>query len=106
MEFAANPFNFSTTLLIAFACWVLYIRAKAPPDTNIPLIYYGVMIYYTIMYEPQVRVPPMIIYASLVLALVLRFEFMNSAFAKFIGVLEFCGIGAIIYYCLSTIYRW
>lgn len=106
MDFIATPFNFSTTLLIAFACWVLYLRAKAPRESNIPLIYYGVMIYYIIMYESQVRVPPVLIYISLILALILRFEFMNSAFSKFIGALEYCTIGLTVYYCLDTIYRW
>jgi hypothetical protein len=106
MDFIATPFNFSTTLLIAFAVWVMCLRAKAPVATNIPLIFYGIMIYYALMYETQVRVPPMLIYVSLLLALVLRFEFMNATLTKVVGVLEVCTLTLTVYFCLDTIYRW
>ena len=106
MDFLATPFNFSTTLLIGLACWVMYLRMKAPVENNIPLIYNGIMIYYTIMYASQVRVPPVLVFISLILALILRFEFMNAIVTKIVSLFEFCAIGMTIYFCLATIYRW
>src|SRR5690349_20169965 len=96
----SSPFTVSTMMLVAFACWVIYIRTKGNIESNIPLFYYGVIIYYVIGYGEYTSLPPMLVYISLLLALVLRFEFMNKGFTKFIGALECCGIVGIVYYNL------
>src|SRR5260370_40801257 len=100
MGFNATPFNVSRALLIAFACWVIFLRLKGNRETNIPLFYYGVIVYYVIAYE---ALPPVVVYVSLILGLLLRFEFMNSKFAKFLSMLECCALGTIIYFNLATI---
>ena len=102
----SSPFTVSTIILVAFACWVFYIRTKGNVESNIPLFYYGVIIYYVIGYGDYTSLPPMLVYLSLLLALVLRFEFMNKGFTKIVGVLECCGIAGIVYYNLSTIFGW
>jgi|SRR5579884_878839 len=102
----SSPFTVTTMLLTAFACWIVYIRTKGNPDSNIPLVYYGVIIYYVIGWGEYTSLPPMLVYVSLALALVLRFEFMNKGFTKLISVLECCGIATIIYFNLSTIFGW
>ena len=99
-----TPFNVSTALLIAFACWVIYLRLKGNSDTNIPLIYYGIVVYYVVAYDTQLQ--PMVAYIALVLGLLLRFEFMNVKFMKAISLLECCALGTIIYFNLATILSW
>jgi hypothetical protein len=99
-----TPFNVSTALLIAFACWVIYLRLKGNSDTNIPLIYYGIVVYYVVRYDTELQ--PIVVYIALVLGLLLRFEFMNAKFLKAVSVLECCALGTIIYFNLATILVW
>jgi hypothetical protein len=107
MDFVATPFNLSTALLIAFACWVIFIRTKGnSTESNIPLFYYGVIVYYIIGYGDWTNLPPLVVYITVVLALLLRFEFMNSGVTKFISVLECCGLACIVYFNLATIFGW
>ena len=101
-----SPFNLSTMLLVLFACWVIYIRTKGHSESNIPLFYYGVIVYYIITYGEWTSLPPVVVYVSLVLALLLRFEFMNAGVTKVISVLECCGLACIVYFNLSTIFGW
>ena len=93
-------------LLAAFACWIVYIRTKGNSNSNVPLLYYAVIVYYVVGWGEYTSLPPMLVYVSLALALVLRFEFMNKAFTNLVSVLECCGIAAIIYFNLSTIFGW
>ena|SRR5260370_42583024 len=103
MDFNATPFNVSTALLIAFAGWVIYLRLKGNSETNIPLFYYGIMVYYMVAYE---ALPPVVVYIALILGLLLRFEFMNTKVAKALMLLECCALGTIIYFNLATIMSW
>src|SRR5690242_20138212 len=101
-----SPFNVSTMLLVAFACWIIYLRTRGSIQSNIPLVYYGVIVYYIVGYSEYTRLPPLLVYVSLILALVLRFEFMNGTFTKIVSVLECCGLAGIVYFNLATIFDW
>ncbi len=106
MDFSASPFNVSTALLVAFAFWVIYLRSRGLVDTNIPLFYYGLIVYYVIAYGDWTNLPPLLVYVSMILALVLRFEFMNSSFTKVVSMLECCALAGIVYFNLATIFNW
>ncbi len=106
MGFNSSPFNVSTMLLLAFACLVVYVRTKGYGDSNIPLFYYAVAVYYVIAYGDWTNLPPLLVYASLVLALILRFEFMNAGFRKAITTAECCALAGIMYYNLATVFGW
>ena len=99
-----TPFNVSTVLLIAFACWVIFLRLKGNSQTNIPLIYYGIIVYYVVANDTQLS--PVFVYIALILGLLLRFEFMNIKVTKAVSLLECCALGAIIYFNLATILVW
>jgi|SRR5579884_1304093 len=104
MQFRATPFSVSTMVLIAFALWVMYLRFKKQNESNIPLFYCAIMVYYANAYDTPLS--PMLVYITLALALLTRFEFMNNGFSKFIGLLEICSLCAIVYYNLTTILVW
>lgn len=101
-----SPFNVSTMLLVAFACWVIYLRTKGSIHSNIPLVYYAVIVYYIVGYGEFTTLPPLLVYFSLLLALVLRFEFMNGTVTKVVSVFECCGLAGIVYFNLATIFGW
>jgi hypothetical protein len=99
-----TPFNVSTVLLIAFACLVIYLRLKGNSETNIPLIYYGIIVYYVVSHDTALS--PVFVYIALVLGLLVRFEFMNIKLMKAVSLLECCALGTIIYFNLATILAW
>lgn len=101
-----GPFSLSTLLLVAFACWVVYIRTRGHSESNIPLFYYGLIVYYVVAYGDATSLPPLLVYVSFVLALLLRFEFMNASFTKAISMLECCGLAGIVYFNLATVFGW
>ncbi len=94
-------------LLAAFACWVIFLRSRPNSnESNVPLFYYGVIVYYVVTYGDWTNLPPILVYVSGVLALLLRFEFMNSSFSKAVSVLECCALAGIIYFNFATVFGW
>jgi hypothetical protein len=107
MGLNASAFNISTMLLVGLACWVVYIRTRPNSnESNIPLFYYAIIVYYVITYGDWTSLPPILVYVSCVLALLLRFEFMNTSVSKLVSMIECCGLAAIMYFNLATVFGW
>jgi hypothetical protein len=82
-------------LLILFGLFVIYTRLKNWLDSNVPIIFYLVLIGY--MQSTDGSVPFWLIFAGFALALMLRFEFMNNGFTRFVKVLELSALGIMLY---------
>ena len=102
MSFTADVFSVTTLLLVAFALFVIYIRAKNWLDSNIPIIYYVAMVIYVRSIDNP-RLPLWVVLVGFALGGMLRFEFMNPAFTKIIKALEMLTLAAIIYQSLTMI---
>ncbi len=102
MNFTANAFSFTTMLLIAFALFIIYIRIKNWLDSNVPIIYYIIMIFY-VKSQDQIALPLWLVLVSFALTLTLRFEFMNLLFIKLVKILEIATLAAIIYLSFTMI---
>jgi hypothetical protein len=85
-------------LLILFGLFVVYTRLKNWFDSNLPIIFYVVLIAY--MHRTDGSVPFWLIGTGLALALILRFEFMNNGFMRVVKFLELGALGGMLY--LST----
>jgi hypothetical protein len=96
-----TSFNVTTTILIIGTLLVVYVRLMNWLDSNIPLMYYALMIAYTNGLEE--RLSPLVIYAGLVLAMLLRFEFMNHALTRFVKALELSLLALIVYECSAMV---
>ena len=101
MSFKDTPGGVTTLLFVAFALLVMYTRMRNWLDSNVPVIFYILMIIYVNTLSD--RLPPWVVYAGFGLGMILRFEFMNNKFTKFIKVIELCVLGGIVYFCLSDI---
>lgn len=101
MPFQLTGLNVTTIALIAGAFIVLYTRARKWLDSNVPLFYYGIMIAYTNTLEG--RLSPWVIYAGSALALLLRFEFMNTGMTALVQTLEFGVLAIIVYEGATTL---
>jgi hypothetical protein len=93
MELQATPLNITTLLLVAFAIYVLYFLSKRRLDSNLPVLFFiGVAIFTNFTGR---QVDTYLFAGGLVMALVLRFEFLNNIFTRFVLLLEMLTIAAI-----------
>jgi len=95
-----TTYNFTTGLLMIFALLVVFTRMKNWMESNVPIMFYVVMIWWVHSYAD--RIPAIPVYIGLGLALLLRFEFMAKNFTRMIKFSEFCAICAILYECYKT----
>jgi len=82
-------------LLILFGLFVIYTRFKNWLQSNIPIFFYILLIAY--MQSNDGSVPFWLIGTGFALALILRFEFMNNGFTRFIKFLEFGALSVMLY---------
>ncbi len=91
MYFQATPANVSAMLVVALALVTIVFLLQKRYDSNLPLLFYFVSITFQSIADRQVN--SYLMYTGLVLALILRFEFMGKGFTKFIA---FCATTALI----------
>jgi hypothetical protein len=94
----------TTALLVAFALFVMYTRLKNWFDSNIPLIFYVILITY--MRSIEGAVPVWLICTGFGLTLLLRFEFMSTGFARVVKFMEIGALGTMVYFATSMILRY
>ena len=90
-------------LLILFGLFVAYTRLKNWLDSNVPIIFYIVFIVY--MGANDGSVPFWLTCAGCGLALMLRFEFMNSTFTSGIKFLELGTLSVMLYLSVGMLLR-
>ena len=93
MYFRPTPVNVVSLLVIAFAVWVLYFLGKRKLDSNLPLIFYGAVFAFLRYSERDLN--NYLFLGGLILALMLRFEFMNRFFTAMTLSLEILAIAGI-----------
>jgi|SRR5580658_5915034 hypothetical protein len=82
-------------LLILFGLFVIYTRFKNWLQSNVPIFFYILLIVY--MQSSAGSVPFWLISIGFALALILRFEFMNNGFTRFVKFLEFSALAVMLY---------
>jgi hypothetical protein len=93
----------TAVLLIAFGIFVMYTQWKNWFDSNLPIIFY--VVFFAFMQSVDGAVPFWLICAGFGLALVLRFEFMNTGFMKVVKYLELCALGTMLYLSTTMLVR-
>ena len=86
-----SAINLTALLVVALAMLTVIFLLRKRYDSNLPLIFYFIAITFTNAFDRPVN--PYIMYSGLVLALLLRFEFMGRGFTKFIA---FCATGFLV----------
>ena len=81
-------------LLILFGLFVAYTRMKNWLDSNVPIIFYVLLIAY--MQANEGSVPFWLIATGCALALMLRFEFMGVAVTRCVKFLELSALGVML----------
>jgi hypothetical protein len=90
MDFQSTPLNMTTILVVTLAIVTLVLLIKGRWDSNLPLLFYSAAFLLSNTTDHTLNV--YVLYSGIVLALVLRFEFMGKGFTKFIGFLTISAI--------------
>ncbi|MEQ1885160.1 MAG: hypothetical protein ABL967_08870 [Bryobacteraceae bacterium] len=91
MDFQATPLNMTTLLVVTLAVVTLVLLFRGRWDSNLPLLFYSAT--FILVTTSDRSLNPYLFYSGIVLALILRFEFMGKGFTKFIGFLNISAIG-------------
>ena len=95
--------NSTNLTLFLGALFALYLLFRKRQDSNLPVIYYCVMIGYTSFLEG--RLSPWVVSTGLIVALLLRFEFMNDPLTRLVKALQYGLLLFIIYECTSMLFQ-
>jgi hypothetical protein len=99
MGFQGTSLNMTEILVAALAIVAAFATFRKKYESNLPLFFYFVVVLFTNLTDREVN--PYLIYAGLIFALLLRFEFMNQGFAKVVGFLTGSSLCLIIYVLLN-----
>lgn len=102
MAFDATPTNFTEILVSVLALVAVIMLMRKRYDSNLPLLFYFFALLFTSWADRPVY--PWLMYTSLALALLLRFEFMNTGFTKFIAFFAGAGLCGIIWAMMSEVF--
>ena len=93
--------NLTAVLVVALAILTIIFLLRKRYDSNLPLLFYFIAITFTTSFDRPVN--PYVIYTGLVLALVLRFEFMGKGFTKFVAFFATSFLVGVIWEMMSVV---
>lgn len=97
----SNASEVTLGLLVAFGLFVVYIRLRNWLDSNVPIIFYLLLIAY--MQSNDGPVPFWLTCVGCALALMLRFEFMNAPFTRGVKFLELGTLAVMLYLSMGML---
>lgn len=97
-----TAFNLTELLVVALAIVAAVLVMRKRYESNVPLLFYFVLIVFNSFADGLIN--PYLLYAGLVLALVLRFEFMGGGFVKFVAFGTAATLAIIIYSMVSDVF--
>ena len=101
MDFNATSTNITELLVMSLAVVAAVLLMRKRYDSNLPLLFYFFAILFTNLAEREIN--PYLLYSGLALALVVRFEFMGSGFAKFVAFCATLSLCLIIWAMMSDV---
>ncbi|HEY1758922.1 MAG TPA: hypothetical protein VGG72_26350 [Bryobacteraceae bacterium] len=101
MEFNPTSLNVTEVLVIALAVTAAIFVMRKRYDSNLPLLFYFVLVLFNNMSERGVN--PYLLYTGLIMALLLRFEFMGGIIAKAVAFLTAASLCVIIWLMMAEV---
>jgi hypothetical protein len=86
MRFNPTPLNMTLLAFVLLTLWLITIRQRKSPEITWPLFYYFGLIVLANYIPGEFNLN--MVYAGLIFALLLRFEFMSRKVTKFVRVAE------------------
>ena len=100
----SNASSVTAVLIILFGVFVMYTQWKNWFDSNLSVIFYVVFFMFMKGIDAGV-VPNWLMLAGFALAMVLRFEFMNTGLTRVVKYLELGALGAMLYLSSTLLIR-
>lgn len=101
----SNASSVTAVLIIAFGVFVIYTFWKNWFDSNLSVIFYVVFFMFMKGIDAGV-VPNWLMLGGFALAMVLRFEFMNTGFTRIVKYMEIGALGAMLYLSSTLLIRY
>jgi hypothetical protein len=101
MEFNASSLNVTEVLVICLAVVAVILVLRKRYDSNIPLLFYLVLVLFNNISDRGTN--PYLLYAGLIVALLLRFEFMGGGVAKLVAFLTTASLSVIIWMMMAEV---
>ena len=101
MEFDPTATNVSELLVVVLAALALGMFFRKRYQSNVPLLFYCSAMVFNNLTERGAH--PYLMYSGLLLALLLRFEFLGEGVAKLIGFLAIGTLGGVMVSMLSEV---
>ncbi len=102
MEFNPSSLNVTEILVVALAVVATLMVLRKRYSSNLPLLFYFMLMMFNNMSDRGVN--PYLLYAGLILAMFLRFEFMGGNFVKVVAFLTSGSLVVIIYLMVSEVF--
>jgi hypothetical protein len=102
LYFDPTPINFTLMLVLALGAWAIHSASKQRVDVNVPLIFYAVILVFNRLADKGLNVP--LILAGIVMASLIRFEFLNKSFVKWISYIQMAILVMILWNGLVAIF--
>ena len=99
---APTTFNITTLSLLCLTVWVLWTRYRTQLENNWPLFYYIALVAYTKKFEESIS--PNWVFVCVVMALLLRFEFLGGKVLQLVKLIETIGLLYVILRCLTLLF--
>jgi len=94
----------STFILMAMTIGVLYFRYGSQTfDSNWPLVYYALAVLH-LQWFPD-GLSQQLVFATILAAMFIRFEFLSGIFAKIVQFWEYAGLTLIAYQLFVILFR-
>lgn len=102
MYFNATPTNMTELLVVCLAVVAVIMLVRKRYDSNLPLLFYFVALVFSNATDREVN--PYLLYAGLVFALLLRFEFLGQGVARLVMILSTGSMCLIIWVYLAQVF--
>jgi hypothetical protein len=102
MDFNPTSTNLTEFLVACLAVVAAVVLLRKRYDSNLPLLFYFVVILFSNMSDRELN--PYLLYTGLVLAMLLRFEFMGGSFAKVVASFSTVALCAMIWMMMSDVF--
>jgi len=102
MTFRGTSLDVTTLLVVALAVVAVLSVLRKRYQSNLPLFFYFVALVFSNMTDRGMN--PYLLYAGLMFALLLRFEFMGHGFSKLIAFLAASSLCLIIWGFLADVF--
>jgi len=99
-----TTFNVITFILLVLTGWVVWARFTRGLETSWPLIYYMGVVVYSKVFPGSLDA--VWVYAGVIAALFLRFEFMGGVILKLIRLADLIVLGYILWRSVALLMMW